>query len=287
MAGKRAAGGRGGQGFGVPTLPLPIPTLSDEPGSWAFDTMSRRVNAEILRGMVMTDNEADLSDAARERLTEFSRELERAGETTLRPIAQDGGADVDAWNAILSQYEGLTWLTAPWVVTEYYFYRRILEACGYFAGELGDPFERQKENGLASCAPALSPLAKLANGACASRTDKDVELNFKALLLTSLWGNRMDLSIWPAETEEDVESGQRAAEAMAEVIGSSSTMLLADHSERVWLEVSRRGGRMDLVLDNAGFELVTDLCLADFLVTSGLASKVVLHAKVSTTNEHT
>ena len=74
---------------------------------------------------------------------------------------------------------------------------------------------------------------------------------------------------------------------MAEVIGSSSTMLLADHSERVWLEVSRRGGRMDLVLDNAGFELVTDLCLADFLVTSGLASKVVLHAKVSTTNEHT
>ena len=44
---------------------------------------------------------------------------------------------------------------------------------------------------------------------------------------------------------------------------------------------------MDLVLDNAGFELVTDLCLADFLVTSGLASKVVLHAKVSTTNEHT
>ena len=219
--------------------------------------MSRRVNEEILRGMVMTDNEADLSDAARERLREFSRELERAGETTLRPIAQDGGADVDAWNAILSQYEGLTWLTAPWVVTEYYFYRRILEACGYFAGELGDPFERQKENGLASCALALSPLAKLANGACASRTDKDVE------------------------------SGQRAAEAMAEVIGSSSTMLLADHSERVWLEVSRRGGRMDLVLDNAGFELVTDLCLADFLVTSGLASKVVLHAKVSTTNEHT
>jgi len=32
-------------------------------------------------------------------------------------------------------------------------------------------------------------------------------------------------------------------------------------------------------VDNAGFELVTDLCLADFLVTSGIASSVVFHLK--------
>ena len=33
------------------------------------------------------------------------------------------------------------------------------------------------------------------------------------------------------------------------------------------------------MLDNAGFELVTDLCLAEFLTTSGLASHIVFHAK--------
>ena len=37
--------------------------------------------------------------------------------------------------------------------------------------------------------------------------------------------------------------------------------------------------RVDIVLDNAGFELVTDLCFAEFLITSGLASQIVFHAK--------
>jgi hypothetical protein len=37
---------------------------------------------------------------------------------------------------------------------------------------------------------------------------------------------------------------------------------------------------MDVVLDNAGLELYTDLLMADFLVSSGLASKVALHGKL-------
>ena len=37
--------------------------------------------------------------------------------------------------------------------------------------------------------------------------------------------------------------------------------------------------RVDIVLDNAGFELVTDLVLADFLVSSGLAREIHFHGK--------
>lgn len=37
---------------------------------------------------------------------------------------------------------------------------------------------------------------------------------------------------------------------------------------------------MDVVLDNAGLELYTDLLLADFLVASGLAGTVTLHGKL-------
>jgi len=33
----------------VPNLPIPEPILSTEPGTWAHDTMSRRVDAEILQ----------------------------------------------------------------------------------------------------------------------------------------------------------------------------------------------------------------------------------------------
>merc|ERR1719270_259814 len=37
---------------------------------------------------------------------------------------------------------------------------------------------------------------------------------------------------------------------------------------------------IDIVMDNAGFELFSDLCLADFLITTGLASMVRLRVKV-------
>jgi hypothetical protein len=36
-----------------------------------------------------------------------------------------------------------------------------------------------------------------------------------------------------------------------------------------------------LVLDNSGLELFTDLCLAEYLLSSGLAGKVTLHGKVA------
>ncbi len=36
---------------------------------------------------------------------------------------------------------------------------------------------------------------------------------------------------------------------------------------------------IDFVLDNAGFELLTDLCLADFLITKRLCSRIILHLK--------
>ena len=38
---------------------------------------------------------------------------------------------------------------------------------------------------------------------------------------------------------------------------------------------------IDIVMDNAGFELFSDLCLADFLITTGLASLVRLRVKVN------
>jgi hypothetical protein len=40
------------------------------------------------------------------------------------------------------------------------------------------------------------------------------------------------------------------------------------------------GGRFDIILDNSGLELYTDLLLADYLITSGQAGTVALHGKL-------
>lgn len=61
--------------------------------------------------------------------------------------------------------------------------------------------------------------------------------------------------------------------------------ILVDDSARVWSVLTSLHGtetpgvRVDIVLDNAGFELVTDLILADFMVSVGLAKEVRFHGK--------
>ncbi len=62
---------------------------------------------------------------------------------------------------------------------------------------------------------------------------------------------------------------------------STDDMVIVNHTDRVWSELARDKSEktVDVILDNAGFELVADLCLAMFLLDSGLASKVRLHCK--------
>lgn len=88
-----------------------------------------------------------------------------------------------------------------------------------------------------------------------------------------------------------ISAGQENSQKTSpiESLSSLQPFILVDDSNMVWstLISSQRlgqsekitGGRVDIVLDNAGFELVTDLVLADFLVSSGLAHEIHFHGK--------
>lgn len=50
--------------------------------------------------------------------------------------------------------------------------------------------------------------------------------------------------------------------------------------EQLWKHhESKEPVRVDIVLDNAGFELFGDLCLAELLLEAKLASKIYFHVK--------
>jgi Damage-control phosphatase ARMT1-like domain len=51
---------------------------------------------------------------------------------------------------------------------------------------------------------------------------------------------------------------------------------LSDHCDRLR---KKGGGNVDIIVDNAGFELVTDLALAQYLVQSGIAKVVTFQLK--------
>ena len=91
----------------------------------------------------------------------------------------------------------------------------------------------------------------------------------------ALWGNKCDLSI---------SAGASNYQANADPVEQAKLLqsdVLSDDTSRVWqlLASSKPHRCIDIVLDNAGFELFTDLCLAEFLISSGTASRVRFHGK--------
>eukprot|EP00898_Chlorokybus_atmophyticus_P005673 jgi/Chlat1/6106/Chrsp40S09029 len=282
---------------------LPPRLRSDTPGTWAHDTMSRRVRTDIL-ARVFTENADRLKEdvQAAVDLRHLDSELENAATVKLGEhfLQDDGGPDLNAWRAYITPFEDDTWLTAPWLVTEFYFYRKIMSAFRWFEKGI-DPFTQQKERGVISSLEPMAALAARMKDLLTSLGGESQdhlaaqEAGFRLLLYTSLWGNRMDLSLWPVLGDEkkdvkdkDGHSGRREADAVSDAIRAGSEDLLWDDSDRVWdalIKLQKTSGpkRVDIIVDNAGFELFTDLCLADFIVESGLADCVALRLKAHPT----
>ena len=88
------------------------------------------------------------------------------------------------------------------------------------------------------------------------------------LLKISLWGNKCDLSI-------SAGSSQNFHHDPLHQITEYESNLLIDDAEKVvdFLHNGKKDCIVDIIMDNAGFELVSDLVLADYLVSSDLVQK--------------
>lgn len=231
------------------------PVLSTAPeGSFAHNTLKVRVHGILAETVAANDFPPEIRDA----LAALSAEIRHG---IIRPLQEDA-PDAAFWRAAAAPYIGHSWLDVPWYWAETYFYRRILEATGYFQTK-SDPFAPIKRREWAADAAPATLVAFLAT------LPEDPEARFRRLLHASLWGNRTDLSYTVA-----AHLGA-TAEASHE-----ADNLLADDSAAVWRHLlARSGGRVALIADNAGTELLMDLALIDFLLCAGLAGEVCLHVK--------
>lgn len=101
---------------------------------------------------------------------------------------------------------------------------------------------------------------------------------------SALWGNATDLSLLTSLTHADIQTLQAGGIGQEAQKGRERFILTGlGGLEEAWKRIEplkqQGGGRIDIVLDNAGFELVTDLMLGQWLLEIGFASKVVFHAK--------
>ncbi|XP_045621100.2 damage-control phosphatase ARMT1 isoform X1 [Procambarus clarkii] len=192
--------------------------------------------------------------------------------------------DSDIYNAQLEKYIRVNgvppkWFTAPWLFVECYMYTRIHEAF-YLCNSLKDfdPFMDQKRKSLRDSMQATEALAAHVLALCrnmSTLSHDQLKHHVIKLVEVSVWGNRCDLSI----------SGGADRSQHSDLLLSLNELLpnmIVNDSDSLWqlLEALPEDQRdVVLILDNAGFELVTDLCLLTFLMEAGLATSLTIHPK--------
>jgi uncharacterized protein with ATP-grasp and redox domains len=245
----------------------PPPIISTQLGSWSHSTVKERF-PEIAR-RVIEENQFPMQ--INDRLVQLREEIPHQ---PIRHLLDQGAPDQADWRQYIQPFLGRDWLSVPWFFAEMYFYRRIIEAVDYFNLHQ-DPFGYQKQQGLEKSVEDINALT----GFLADRLEDQnkVENTLRDGFYFSLWGNQSDLSLWPAGSAQDPRHSSRAL---------LQKHLLANDIKQVLRIFSRSDlpvSQVDLLLDNAGFEFVSDLALADILLSHHLADRVNLHVKTHPT----
>jgi uncharacterized protein with ATP-grasp and redox domains len=155
-----------------------------------------------------------------------------------------------------------------------------------------DVFNKQKMSTFRSSRPAVLELAsryneltkQLSSKSSSSQSEEDraaaEKVLFTEMCEICLWGNATDLSLLTNLTYEDIQKlqGSKARKA-------AEANIIANDFDAAFelLHAAKKAGtkerRVDIVLDNAGFELFVDVILAGYLLQADLATTVVLHPK--------
>jgi uncharacterized protein with ATP-grasp and redox domains len=237
--------------------PIPEPLRGSDLGTFAHRSVVERL-PEIGRRTI-AENEF-----SPEILLAFEALIREIPDALIRPLNDAKAPDAQAWESYLDPFIGLDWLQVPWFFAEFYFYRRILEATGYFRSEnrefQKDPFHLQKIKGIRTAQRAIDSLNHVSEG-----PDDQV---LERLLNIDLWSNRADLSMWPVDEVE--ESALDLMDSRHLLINQATS--IAEHMRQTMM-------RMDLILDNVGYELVADLFLAEYILSHDLTDILILHPK--------
>ncbi|XP_078001051.1 damage-control phosphatase ARMT1-like [Glandiceps talaboti] len=196
---------------------------------------------------------------------------------------EDDREDVESWNETIRkerEEKGIafpSWFKSAWLLVECYMYRKINDAIRLSQVLKDfDPFGDQKRQALKTSNKAQILLASYMENVTQESQGTTFD-KFAEFVQIALWGNKCDLSI-----SAGVENSQK--ENPLANLQQMKSKILVDNTAALWqvLQTARQNRdevRVDIVLDNAGFEIFTDLCFVDFMLRSSLADVIHLHYK--------
>lgn len=275
---------------------LPSVYYNDNPKSFAYPTCHKRWPIIIKDGIrdVKLKFDSKNSITGEEIVSKLQTLLESLkNDEIVVPFTEQEiqrNPDLTHYNDTLAKFnksKPVTWLTGPWLFLECYIYQLInnfmLETNDSFWLNF-DLFEELKNNTFKQSEFGVLELCKRYEVLSQQLNTQSVDLDTLKLLFNefidiSLWGNATDLSLLAGNvTLEDIKSVQGA-----EVRKKNEEKILINDLPNAWERLtgnkSNKSKRVDVILDNSGFELFTDLVLGLFLLDSKLIDEFHIHVK--------
>ena len=185
---------------------LPPFFSTGDPGSFAQRTI--RVRKPAIIDKILDVNE--FSDEQRRAMLALKEELLHGtiGNPFVDPSYNFNALDsesIQMWEGVMPAYRGKSWLDIPFYFAESFLYLRILLAIGYFDPQssffMRDPYRPFKMNELFSDKGGLA-IGRVLLQMIQNMVDSAAQL--REILYNSLWGNRVDLSLFSiAEKSRD------------------------------------------------------------------------------------
>lgn len=146
------------------------------------------------------------------------------------------------------------------------FFRELLKDYDYF--------NWLKDNTLTIGLPAIKSIVVYLEKKFPESDAEKHDLLLKLLKL-NLWGNRVDLSLSGGKEVDIIED---PFEKLVEM----QPAILVDDTEKVWeaLQPLKGNAHIEMINDNAGYELFVDIILADYLLDAKLAKTVTFNLKM-------
>lgn len=112
----------------------------------------------------------------------------------------------------------------------------------------------------------------------ADESEDTLKAAFLELAQIALWGNATDLSLLQGLSHADIQALQKTDKAAHK---EAEHLILLNQLDQAWAHLKTlKKARIDIVLDNAGFEVYGDLLLGDWLLSTPFCSEVVFQCAI-------
>lgn len=248
---------------------VPLPSFTSDKSSFGYSTVKTRW-PNILKDCIRDVEDKSLVPEFEKILTKIQND-EKIVKFTDEEIQLN--PDLKHYN---EKFVDCHWHDGPWLYLECYLYQLINNVFLKAGKPDYDIFHKLKDSTLTSSEYGITELCKKLANFDFKLPESDKLIYFKEFIDISLWGNSTDLSLLAGNvTLEEIKSVQGA-----EIRKQNEKNILVNDTEVAFNHLSNLSpGPIDIVLDNSGFELFSDLVLLYFLLKTNMVTKVTLQCK--------